>query len=316
MDPLGITGYGQSRATDNRQQIMPVVQTGRGEGAVRPERTDSSSGSSSSASPKGIRLPEDRVELSGARPDENGSTKQTESSVKDSNLKAVPGESPKPEPGEKTTNDGKSLEDPQVQQQIDRLKSIEEKVKAHEAAHKAVGGNLASSATYSYTEGPDGRSYITGGEVQIDMSSGKTPEETVSRMQQVIRAALAPSDPSGQDRAVAAQAATIMAQAQQQKAQADSPTAKPEPGEEVDPVKEAMKKALDPEAKEKAEKDEASVTGDAAATRAKRAYADPAVQGGSFSESQSAARGGLGRTQAQSSSSTRLPMISSISAFA
>jgi len=113
--------------------------------------------------------------------------------------------------------DGKNLEEPQVQQEILRLKQVEVKVKAHEAAHKSVGGNLASSATYSYTQGPDGKNYITGGEVQIDISEGQTPEETISRMQQVIRAALAPADPSGQDRAVAAEAANRMAQAQQEK---------------------------------------------------------------------------------------------------
>jgi hypothetical protein len=127
---------------------------------------------------------------------------------------------------DRVTLSGKSLEDPQVRAVAEKMKAIEEKVKAHEAAHKAAGGNLAGPASFSYTQGPDGRSYITGGEVQINISGGRTPEETISRMQQVIRAALAPADPSGQDRAVAAQAASQIAQAQQQKMQEEDPSAK------------------------------------------------------------------------------------------
>ena len=112
-----------------------------------------------------------------------------------------------------------SAEQRRIQQEVTKLKANEEKVKAHEAAHKAAGGQYASSASYSYRPGPDGRSYIVAGEVQIDMSPGRTPEETIAKMQVVQRAALAPADPSGQDRAVAAQAAALAAQAQQEKTQ-------------------------------------------------------------------------------------------------
>jgi len=112
----------------------------------------------------------------------------------------------------------KIKEDPQIQQIISQLKSTEEKVKAHEAAHKSSGA-ATGPISYTYTRGPDGKNYITGGEVPVNISTGSTPEETISRMQQVIQAALAPSDPSPQDRAVAAQAANIKLQAQQEKAQ-------------------------------------------------------------------------------------------------
>jgi hypothetical protein len=115
-------------------------------------------------------------------------------------------------------------EDPRIQQVVAQLKSIEEKVKAHEAAHKAAGGAATGPISYSYTRGPDGRNYITGGEVPITISSGKTPQETISRMQQVIQAALAPADPSPQDRAVAAQAATIQQAARQEQASAGQPS--------------------------------------------------------------------------------------------
>jgi len=58
--------------------------------------------------------------------------------------------------------------------------------------------------------------YAVGGEVQIDVSPGRTPEETVRKADQIRRAALAPADPSAQDYRVAAQAAQMMAQAQQE----------------------------------------------------------------------------------------------------
>lgn len=116
----------------------------------------------------------------------------------------------------------KDLDDPQVQQAVARLRSTEEKVKAHEAAHKAAGGAMTGPVSYSYTRGPDGKNYITGGEVPINVSPGRTPQETISRMQQVMRAALAPADPSPQDRAVAAQAATTAQNARQQEAEAET----------------------------------------------------------------------------------------------
>jgi hypothetical protein len=111
-------------------------------------------------------------------------------------------------------NDKESLE---VQQQVQRLKAVEAKVKAHEAAHKAAGGAMTGAVTYQYTTGPDGKRYITGGEVSISLSRGSTPEQTISNMEQVIRAALAPADPSPQDRAVAGQATAIEQQARQEK---------------------------------------------------------------------------------------------------
>mgnify|MGYP000988691874 FL=1 len=244
-----------------------------------------------------IRLPEDRVTLSGRQP-------STEQADKPGSLAEQSGKQPKP--GEKTAPDGKSLEDPQIQAQIARLKQIEEKVKAHEAAHKAVGGNLASSASYSYTQGPDGRSYITGGEVQIDMSDGKTPQETISRMQQVIRAALAPADPSGQDRAVASAAASRMAQAQQEKLQAESPTAEPDPTQPVDPAQEAIRQALNPEKGSEGAEENAdnSVVG-TNTTRIRNSYGNPAVQGGEQPDNSTASR-----RQAGPYRNPDLPMIS------
>lgn len=259
MDPLGIINSGAGYTSS-----VPATEARTTE---KSQSGTAAGGTDASTRAEGIRLPEDRVTLSGQNSETEASqTRTTEQS----------GTKKEPKPGEKTTADGKSIDDPQVQQQISRLKQTEEKVKAHEAAHKAVGGNLASSASYSYTQGPDGRSYITGGEVQIDMSSGRTPEETIARMQQVIRAALAPADPSGQDRAVAAQAASQMAEAQQQKLQSESPTAKPDPTQPVDPAEEAAREAANPTTDE--DQTTTPTASGSTDTRIQQAYGNPAVQ--------------------------------------
>lgn len=53
------------------------------------------------------------------------------------------------------------------------------------------------------------------GDVRIDTSPGRTPEETLRRAEQVRAAALAPADPSPQDYVVAAEAARMAAEARQ-----------------------------------------------------------------------------------------------------
>ena len=95
------------------------------------------------------------------------------------------------------------------QQIIQKLRMIEQKVKAHEMAHKTAGGELTGPVHYKYQKGPDGRLYIVGGEVPIKIKVGKTPEETIEIARKIKRAAFAPADPSPQDRAVAARASIL-----------------------------------------------------------------------------------------------------------
>ena len=101
-----------------------------------------------------------------------------------------------------------------IQQQVAKLSSRDREVRAHEQAHSAVGGNYAGGPTYIFKRGPDGRTYAVGGEVSIDVSAiANDPAATLRKMEQVARAALAPAEPSGQDRRVAAQAQVLAAQA-------------------------------------------------------------------------------------------------------
>ncbi len=100
------------------------------------------------------------------------------------------------------------------QRRIDALKARDREVRAHERAHQAAGGQHAGAASYTFERGPDGRSYAVGGEVPIDASEVRgDPEATIEKMEQVKAAALAPAEPSGQDRKVAAMADAKAAQA-------------------------------------------------------------------------------------------------------
>lgn len=109
--------------------------------------------------------------------------------------------------------------DAEAEEQVRDLKQRDAEVKAHEQAHMAAGGGLVQgAANYTYEKGPDGGMYAVGGEVKIDTSPAKTPDQTIAKMQQVRRAALAPAQPSATDRSVAAQASQIEAQARSEKA--------------------------------------------------------------------------------------------------
>jgi hypothetical protein len=95
---------------------------------------------------------------------------------------------------------------------IGELKQRDVEVRAHEAAHLAVAGGIAtSSASFEYQQGPDGVQYAIGGEVNISTSAvSGDPAATLRKANTIRRAALAPAQPSGPDMQVAA-AATAMA---------------------------------------------------------------------------------------------------------
>ncbi|MGE6794153.1 putative metalloprotease CJM1_0395 family protein [Pseudomonas guineae] len=141
------------------------------------------------------------------------------------------------------------------QLEIAELVSRDLEVRSHEQAHAAIGGQYAGAPTYTYARGPDGKRYAVGGEVGIDTGPvANDPEATLSKMEVVIRAALAPAEPSAQDRQVAAQALGQMAEArvqlaQQQRSEAQAETdaraeerneAEDKPVEESEPASSAQ----------------------------------------------------------------------------
>jgi len=97
---------------------------------------------------------------------------------------------------------------PEEQGVVNELRNRDREVRAHEQAHVSAGGAyIRGAVSYTYRRGPDNKSYAVGGEVGIDTSPEDDAGATITKMQAVRAAALAPSDPSAQDRAVAAAAA-------------------------------------------------------------------------------------------------------------
>ncbi|MGD9201204.1 MAG: putative metalloprotease CJM1_0395 family protein [Chitinispirillia bacterium] len=103
-------------------------------------------------------------------------------------------------------------------QEVIELKNRDREVRAHEMAHLSAAGPYAQGgAQFEYKKGPDGKRYAVGGEVAIDTSGiSNDPEATIQKMRIVRKAALAPSNPSAADRAIAAKASQKEAQARQE----------------------------------------------------------------------------------------------------
>jgi len=127
--------------------------------------------------------------------------------------------------------------EPLNKEETAELKELEKrdgKVRDHEMAHKAALGSYAKGGIQlEYQVGPDGKRYATGGKVSLDASAESTPEKTIAKAQTIRRAALAPADPSSQDRRVAAEASRL-----EQKARADKTE---QDGKERDEKLEAVK---------------------------------------------------------------------------
>jgi hypothetical protein len=103
----------------------------------------------------------------------------------------------------------------QLQQEIQTLKDRDQEVKVHEQAHlSAAGGITISGPHFTYTTGPDGQRYATGGDVSIDTSEvPDDPQATLRKAETIRRAAMAPAQPSGQDYSVASKAAAMASKA-------------------------------------------------------------------------------------------------------
>jgi len=99
-------------------------------------------------------------------------------------------------------------------QQVRELAARDREVRAHEQAHASVGGRYASAPSYTFQRGPNGQQYAVAGEVSIDVSPvAGDPQATIEKARIVRRAALAPAQPSPQDRSVAAEATALEQQA-------------------------------------------------------------------------------------------------------
>ncbi|MEE9129526.1 MAG: putative metalloprotease CJM1_0395 family protein [Phycisphaerales bacterium] len=122
--------------------------------------------------------------------------------------KTEPGTAEQPGGGASVGGQGADVQlTDQERQEVAKLKQRDREVRTHEQAHRAAGGAHAGAISLQFTQGPDGKRYAVEGSVPIDLSPVKgDPAATIRKMQQVQRAALAPADPSGADRRIAAQA--------------------------------------------------------------------------------------------------------------
>jgi len=134
-----------------------------------------------------------------------------EDDVQDSGQPAEQKPDEQNEQAQKESDQQQIRQDRQQQQDLNIIRELtlrDSEVRAHEQAHSAIGGQYAGSASYTYQRGPDGVNYAVGGEVAIDVGVvDGDPQATLEKMQLVQRAALAPAEPSSQDRQVAALAA-------------------------------------------------------------------------------------------------------------
>jgi len=105
---------------------------------------------------------------------------------------------------------------PQEQEKVADLKQRDQEVRSHEQAHISAGGGLTGSPNYEFETGPDGRQYAVEGSVDIDTSKEADPEKTLQKAKKIQASALAPSDPSSADRAVASKARQMEQEAQRE----------------------------------------------------------------------------------------------------
>ena len=99
---------------------------------------------------------------------------------------------------------------------LHKLEVRDAKVRAHETAHIMAAGGQASSPTYTYQTGPDGKRYAIGGSVNISMLSTGDPESDARQAKNAHRAALATGEPSSRDMQTANKATALIAKAQKE----------------------------------------------------------------------------------------------------
>lgn len=144
--------------------------------------------------------------ISAARPDSSNENSRAGNTVPDEDKQETDSAS--------FTNSISNLSEQELQI-VDKLQARDREVRAHEQAHKSVGGQYAGAISFTYQSGPDGRRYAVGGEVPIDVSPVPgDPRATIAKMTIVKAAATAPAQPSTQDIMVAAEASRVLMDAQ------------------------------------------------------------------------------------------------------
>lgn len=108
--------------------------------------------------------------------------------------------------------DGKELSE-HDEALLQKLQARDAKVRSHEAAHVMAAGGQASSPTYTYQTGPDGKRYAIGGSVNISIMTTGDSEADARRAKKAYRAAMATGEPSSRDMQTATLAQEMSARA-------------------------------------------------------------------------------------------------------
>lgn len=175
---------------------------------VSASRSGEGRGSERAASQDGG---ERRSESNGAPPESNRAGSEPGGGVEGRNNQSEP--SARQPSGTGNENSGERLS-PEERSELRELRSRDLEVRQHEQAHQAVGGQFAGPVSFTFQRGPNGQLFAIGGQVSIDTSPvPDDPEATISKMQVVRAAALAPAEPSPQDIQVAQEATSQMLEA-------------------------------------------------------------------------------------------------------
>lgn len=200
--------------------LQPTTESARRDNVLR-ERIPATTQSDAYASESQVGSEKDKAKANENRPvtyqnpqsvsrEEQNSSQHT-GEVEDSTSQQQGKGNGKEEQGKESGSDS---QEQARQKEVEAYKARDQEVRTHEQAHQAAGGQYASSPSYTLSKGPDGQSYATGGEVQIDISTvAGDPAATIQKMQQVRSAALAPAEPSSQDMSVAAKAQRLESEA-------------------------------------------------------------------------------------------------------
>lgn len=127
------------------------------------------------------------------------------------NIKAITEENAKDDRGKFVTESPEQLklrnsEELKIAQKIKEMAAKEASVVQHERMHLLAGGSSAGTPSYIYELGPDGKRYISGGEVTF-YAGGGNPEAVAKSSEKVEKAVALVKDPSNADLHAAAVAA-------------------------------------------------------------------------------------------------------------
>ena len=109
-------------------------------------------------------------------------------------------------------------------EEVKELAKRDREVRTHEQAHMATAGQYARGGINLETKtGPDGKSYAVSGHVNIDTSPvPNNPQATIQKANRIRAAAMAPAEPSSQDRSVASEATRMATEARAELAKEQS----------------------------------------------------------------------------------------------